>query len=81
MRVCIVWEDVPEHTYTYALDFEGKDLAKVKACHGHFINSGSEPDELQWLMEYLEEKRDSRKELDEPLDGPFDCVVVCGFLL
>jgi len=83
MRVCIVWEDVPDHTYTYALEFEGKDLEKVKKCHGMFINSGGENGEIEWLQALLEGKRALRKDLDEdePAKGPFDFVVVCGFLL
>lgn len=81
MKVCIVWEDVPEYTYTYSLEMGSEDLEKAQKCHGHFINSGKEPGEIQWFMDYLDERKDLRKELDEPLEGPFDRVIICGFLL
>lgn len=80
MRVCIVWLDDP--TTTYALEFEGEDLEKVKKCHGMFTNSGEDTDEIEWLQALLESKSALQKDLeDEPAKGPFDFVVVCGFLL
>jgi len=80
MKVCIVWVDDP--TTTYTLEFEGEALEKVKKCHGMFTNSGPESAELKWLQALLDGKSALQKDLeDEPAKGPFDFVVVCGFLL
>ena len=77
MRVLLVWEAVPETTKFYVLEGATADLALK--CAGKYINSVDETDEVISLNEQLEDIPSFST--DAPIDGPFDKVVVAGFLM
>lgn len=76
MKVLLVWEEVPETTKLYVLEGELAELA-IKSA-GVFINiDDTEGHPIEELAEVLPTLK--HHEITEPLNGPFDTVVVCGF--
>lgn len=77
MKVLLVWEEVPENTKFYVLEGETAELALQ--CAGQFVNSNNESDEIDQLSTVIDGLPSFS--IDTPIEGPFDKVVVAGFLM
>jgi hypothetical protein len=77
MKVLLVWEEVPENTKFYVLEGEIADLALK--CAGQYVNTVEETDEIEQLSEAIGGHPSFG--IDEPIEGPFDKVVVAGFIM
>jgi hypothetical protein len=78
MKVLLVWEEVPENTKFYVLEGETAELALQ--CAGIFINSNNpEGSPIEQLSELLPTMK--HHDIDSPIDGPFEKVVVAGFVM
>lgn len=84
MRVLIVWEEVPENTTFYVVENPSEDvLETIKGAAGKFINTTDENEEVNTLSDWLEDSVSmfTKHEVEAPLEGPFDLVVLCGFMM
>jgi hypothetical protein len=77
MKVLLVWEEVPENTKFYVLEGETAELALQ--CAGQFVNSNNESDDVDRLSVIIDSLPSFSA--DSPIDGPFDKVVVAGFMM
>lgn len=84
MRVLIVWEEVPENTTFYVVENPSEDvLETIKGAAGKFINTIDENEEVNTLNNWLGDGtlNHTKHEVETPLEGPFDLVVLCGFIM
>lgn len=75
MRVCVVWEVVPEETKLYVEEVPPELADKIKKTHQTYINV-NDNEHTNWLAEWLEGK--------DPVDEPAEnvgLVVVSGFVM
>lgn len=81
MKTLLLWNAVPESITAYLLE-PGSELAELaKQSAGKYINGDDimEGDPIDQLNNRLGEITPVKT--DEPLTGPFDTVVVCGFIM
>ena len=78
MSLLLIWENVPEDTRAFVLEGREADLARLSA--GVYINSD---DTEGHAIEDLNNLLADHKPLDvsKPIKGPFDEVVICGFIM
>jgi hypothetical protein len=84
MKVLIVWEEIPENTIFYVIEDPNKEVLKtIKEAAGKFINTTDENEEVNTLSSWLEDSVSmfTKHEVETPLEGPFDLVVLCGFIM
>lgn len=78
MSLLLIWENVPENTKAFVLEGREADLACLSA--GVYINSDdTEGHAIEELNELLEGR--PSLDVDKPIKGPFDEVVICGFIM
>lgn len=82
-KTLLIWEEVPETTKVFVLDSDSQaaDLARQSA--GKFINSNDveEGDPIELLSEWIGANSPTDIGIEAPISGPFDQVIVCGFLM
>ncbi len=81
MKTLLLWNAVPENITAYVLE-SGSELAELaKQSAGKYINGDDveEGDPIEQLNDRIGEL--TAIETDTALTGPFDCVVVCGFIM
>ena len=81
MKTLLLWNAVPESVTAYLLE-PGSELAELaKQSAGKYIGSDDveEGDPIAMLNDQLEAMEGI--ETDAILTGPFDCVIVCGYIM
>jgi hypothetical protein len=81
----LVWEEVPDSIKLFILGADSKVGKLALASAGKYINSDDLDDDhpIFELSEVLSQlvKEGSYLTPEKPINGPFDTVVVCGFIL
>lgn len=75
MKVCVVWEMVPEETRVYVEEVPPELVDKIKNTHQTYINV-NDNDDTNWLAEWL----DGKTPVTEPVED-VGLVVVSGFMM
>lgn len=82
MRALVVFELVPENTYFVPVDEPTEEeLQVIQAAAGKFINSDDDVEAVEQISEWMEGKWKENKTEAPLLEGPFELVVLCGFIL
>jgi hypothetical protein len=81
MKTLLLWNAVPERVTAYLLEPGSKLAELAKQSAGKYINSVDieDGDPIEQLNDQLEAMEGI--ETDVVLTGPFDNVIVCGFIL
>lgn len=84
-KILLIWENIPESTDAYILDASSKLADLAIASAGKFINADDLPEEhpIFALNDaiYTGKLQLERASIENPLEGPFDSVIVCGFYM
>ena len=81
MKTLLLWNAGPKSVTAYHLE-PGSALAELaKQCAGKYINGDDvkEGDPIDLLNNHLDKL--TGVYADVTLGGPFDCVIVCGFIM
>lgn len=80
-KLLLIWEVVPEETKAFVLDMDTEEAAWAISSAGVYCNmvGVSRDHDINKLGDWLEGV--DPVPTDAPLIGPFETVVVCGFLL
>jgi hypothetical protein len=85
MNILLIWEEVPERTSAYVIKEPSDELRDILlASHGHYINGGVGIDHpINQLSERWAEFKidDFKLEDSEPIRGPIDVAIICGFIM
>jgi hypothetical protein len=80
-KILLVWQAIPEETSCYVLDKSSEIGSLALQSAGLYINGADEikeGDPIDRLNDMLPQL--PKIASDAPLIGPFDTVVICGFL-
>jgi hypothetical protein len=80
-KVLLLWNAVPESITAYVLEADSELAGLARKSAGLYIGSDDvkEDDPIVQLNDQLEAMEGI--EADGILDGPFDCVIVCGYMM
>lgn len=87
--VLIIWQDVPETTYTIERHIEDDvELQAVLDCHNQYINGNAEGEQYDFMMDYFYEDQGNGEfkfkscEVGQPLRNvKYDYVIFTGIYL
>lgn len=81
-KLLLIWESIPETTEAFILDVDSEIGHAALGSAGCYLNSIEEYTEnapINKLNELLTEEESVTT--DFPISGPFEHVIVCGFVL
>jgi hypothetical protein len=83
MRALIIFEMVPESTVFVTVENPTKqELQVIKEAAGQFINSSDDTEAVDQISEWMAGKwKEFSADEVYLFEGPFDLVVLCGFIL
>ncbi len=82
MKVLVVFEMVPEETVLLLVEDPTEDeLQTLRGAAGQYINDSDDTACVEQINEWYDADRFAKPDPNKPVEGPFDLVVVCGFVL
>lgn len=76
VKVCIVYEVVPEETQIYVIEMEGEDVERAKRAHKTYGNTNLANEDTDWLANLLLKHKQY-----EGIPTSIDMVISSGFVL
>lgn len=82
-KILLLWNESPDLITAFILDEDSKEAKLAVASAGMYINSDDldEDHEIFQLNEWVGENKDKGHGEDGPIEGPFERVIICGFVL